>query len=464
MSLTSQLKALYMRPDIAAFLPLADPSTYTAPTIMRDIHDSPGWKEKVIDGTLNDDDKTPFMAERRNIVLSLCCDGVNPWKNSQYSLTPIMMMVMNLPPNLRHHPSNMLLIGLIPGPKKPRVMGTYLQPLMDELHILGTTGVDCTWISAPIQPPTIPPTALVTTPFTLHAKLLVTVADYPGHGDFNEQQVHGAVYGCIKCEIQGYKCPATDRMIYGGYDRWRREDVDIDEKYDGNMDHDIPPPQPAARTNTEIRRVIQDNEMTFIKSAHPDNKKKPKDRYNEKGVIGASALLRDPTFDIVQDTCLDMMHTVMGVAKHIFQLLIGKRTMKVKVPKAASIPTTTTASTSTSTSASTSTSTSTSAPPKRKPRTAKGRAQAANRLKAKANKEVEAEAKQERKADAAIERLIIQEQQKYMTIPPSVQAKMDIRYGHIQASTGVVPKSRLPFSRNGTYQYTMRMRCASLKA
>ena len=45
--------------------------------------------------------------------------------------------VLNLPQNERYATNNVILLGIIPGPKKPKItMNSYLQPLVNDLLTL----------------------------------------------------------------------------------------------------------------------------------------------------------------------------------------------------------------------------------------------------------------------------------------------------------------------------------------
>ena len=44
--------------------------------------------------------------------------------------------ITSLPPHLRVLKSNILLVGMIPGPEMPKEISSFLQPLMEELAML----------------------------------------------------------------------------------------------------------------------------------------------------------------------------------------------------------------------------------------------------------------------------------------------------------------------------------------
>ena len=106
------------------------------PEIVCDIQQSTMWKEAYgSDGI--------FKGDGRGIALALCADGVNPFhiNRVQYSMCPLVMSLLNLPRHLRYQFSNLLLVGIIPGPKEPQNMNIYLDILVDELLELNTTRI-----------------------------------------------------------------------------------------------------------------------------------------------------------------------------------------------------------------------------------------------------------------------------------------------------------------------------------
>jgi hypothetical protein len=129
-----------------------------------------------------------LISEHRNVALSLCSDGFNPWnKRKPYSIWPIMFQVLNLPEHLRRLSHNIILAGIIDGPHEPKCMSTYLSVIVQQLRQLdhGVVLMD----------------RVKREPFVCRARLLFTVADYPGHGKINGQQSAGT-NGCIKCAIK----------------------------------------------------------------------------------------------------------------------------------------------------------------------------------------------------------------------------------------------------------------------
>jgi len=281
----------------------------------RNIWESVRWHESVHQGRGRQGSaETDYGVanDRHNIALSLNMDGFNPWRSSTYSMTPMNLMVLNLPENLRHKPEYMIMAGLIPGRMQPRSYHIYLNLLVDELLMLFNSGFIYTRPAIGDQP---------AQEQVCKVKLLNTSADYPAHSKINCQQDAGATFGCMKCEIQGMR--RFNRACYDGYKSFGMHDI-----------------TPRRRTHADV--VIA---ASKAKVAWKETWRKWRDEEHEpgsvpskiktlpewKGVSGEIPLLRLPYFDIVRDTLPDMMHITSGVLQqHLIPLLKGDRLKKLK--------------------------------------------------------------------------------------------------------------------------------------
>ncbi|CAH1276909.1 Hypp9425, partial [Branchiostoma lanceolatum] len=128
--LVPRLRRLY---EIKAFSHLLSKhmDSGVANDIVRDIHDSPGWHRQFEQGGL-------FEGDPRHLLLQFCQDGMNPFdmRKNAYSMSPQLIKIMNLPMTAREKLGFLLLVGLIHGPKEPKNMDPYLEPLVDELLLL----------------------------------------------------------------------------------------------------------------------------------------------------------------------------------------------------------------------------------------------------------------------------------------------------------------------------------------
>ena len=60
-------------------------------------------------------------------------DWFQPYKHVTDSVGAIYLSVLNLPRNLRYKPENIILVGIIPGPKEPKDVNNYIYHVVHEL-------------------------------------------------------------------------------------------------------------------------------------------------------------------------------------------------------------------------------------------------------------------------------------------------------------------------------------------
>lgn len=69
-----------------------------------------------------------------NLGVLLNVDWFQPYKHSPYSVGVISVIILNLPPQERYKLENRIIIGILPGPKEPKlVMNSYLEEFVTEL-------------------------------------------------------------------------------------------------------------------------------------------------------------------------------------------------------------------------------------------------------------------------------------------------------------------------------------------
>ena len=94
-----------------------------------DLYDGNVWKEfQVFEGV-------PFLSHYNNFGLIMNMNFFKPYKHvNNYSMGAIYCVLMNLPCTVRYKQENLLLIGLIRGPKEPdHDINSFLNPFVDEL-------------------------------------------------------------------------------------------------------------------------------------------------------------------------------------------------------------------------------------------------------------------------------------------------------------------------------------------
>lgn len=104
--------------------------------------------------------------------LAVVSDGFNPsaLRSSSYSITPVAVIVYNLPPHLTTKKEFVFLSLTITGKFQVKNMDVYLRPLILELQLLWSPGVPARDISKSVGHQD----------FILRAIVLWTITDYPG--------------------------------------------------------------------------------------------------------------------------------------------------------------------------------------------------------------------------------------------------------------------------------------------
>jgi hypothetical protein len=79
-----------------------------------------------------------MFSQDTDLAFFLSSDGVKVFKSRRaFHIWPLLLINLNLPPNIRYKKTNMLLVGFIPGPKEPHDIDSFLYPLVQEFKKLG---------------------------------------------------------------------------------------------------------------------------------------------------------------------------------------------------------------------------------------------------------------------------------------------------------------------------------------
>ena len=125
--LSDSLRSLLTRPG---FLENCESWRKRKPTAdsMADVFDGKVWKEFL------DSDGNAFFSTAGNLGVMLNVDWFQPYKHTNHSCGVIYLVLMNLPREERFKPKNVIIVGIIPGPKEPKGdINSFLKPLVDEL-------------------------------------------------------------------------------------------------------------------------------------------------------------------------------------------------------------------------------------------------------------------------------------------------------------------------------------------
>ena len=86
-----------------------------------DVYDGKVWRD------FSDEEYGNFLKFPGNLLLSLNIDWFQPFTHTQYSVGAMYLVVLNLPREERYKIENVILIGVIPGPK---TMNSYIAPMV----------------------------------------------------------------------------------------------------------------------------------------------------------------------------------------------------------------------------------------------------------------------------------------------------------------------------------------------
>ena len=96
--------------------------------IYEDVFDGQMWKDFLNPNGI------PFLSLTYNYALCLNVDWFQPFKHTQYSCGALYLTILNLPRSERYSTENVILLGVIPGPREPEfTINTFLQPFVEEL-------------------------------------------------------------------------------------------------------------------------------------------------------------------------------------------------------------------------------------------------------------------------------------------------------------------------------------------
>ena len=141
-----------------------------------DIYDGAVWKSF----------RTDFLCSPYSYLLTLNLDWFQLYKHTEYSVGAIYLTIQNLPRHLRFKEENVILVGIIPGPKEPPLtVDPFILPLVQELKAFYTDGLSV------LTPQGIP--------VTIRLALSCVACDIPASRKVCGFLSHNANLGCNKC-------------------------------------------------------------------------------------------------------------------------------------------------------------------------------------------------------------------------------------------------------------------------
>ena len=243
-----------------------------------DIYDGLLWKK------FSSVEKNNFLCFPHCYLLSMNVDWFEPFERGVYSTGVIYLTILNLPRNERYLTENVIIVGIIPGPREPKKsINSYLTPLVLELKEAWEHGI----------------TVLKNDNTSVCIKLALgcVTCDIPACRKVCGFLSHNAALGCNKC-LKQFKVTFGERTDYSGY----------------NRDEWVP-------------RSLQQHKEDVIEVLKQTTKTAQQTAESQYG-LRYSALLQLPYFDPIEYTAIDIMHNMfLGTGKHVFSVWVEMKTL-----------------------------------------------------------------------------------------------------------------------------------------
>ena len=248
--------------------------------------------------------------DRRNLVLAISTDGVNPFRkrSTDYSMWPVYAHTLNLPPELRYSFAHSFLTISIPGPSLKNV-SSFLRPVIDEFVQLFDQGI------------------VLSDGSIVRGVTDILVMDYEAQSKVLCMKGQGAIRGCHLCTLQGQYVHNLRKVVYlnnRAYIRPLSHHLRSATVYFNSNPEDLDIPEPRnhediiaqGRECLAIRQRIQEGIMT---------ERGLREYQKKTGVDGPTAVaaLSGVRLGLHGNVPADFMHLQRNVSVHLFRCLTG---------------------------------------------------------------------------------------------------------------------------------------------
>ena len=287
-SLISSIKRLFLKPGFADQCEhWRKRCSEGSVDYLGDVYDGKVWKDfQYYNGE-------PFLAAPHNLSLSLNIDWFNPYSHTEASVGAIYIVIHNLPREVRYKVHNVILCGIIPGPREPPgSVASYISPLVNELELL--------WKGVKIFSPS-------TGNINVRAALLCTASDLPATRKLLGFASYSAHYGCSKCKVYfpSIPDPSIKKLDYSNFDCQNWEPRDLSTHHTSSDDF------LRCKTKAGVKTHISEGGVRYC------------------------PLIRLPYFDPIRFHVVDPMHNLLlGTAKNMLETWIEKNILNKKGLKA----------------------------------------------------------------------------------------------------------------------------------
>ena len=168
-----------------------------------DIFDGLHYRSLLGERVVVEDQRLPhnYFSDHHDIALGFTTDSFSPFKKQKHTVWILLIFNYNLPPDQHFQKDNILCAGIIPSPKKPWDIDSFIHLLVQELLELAV-GVSTY-------------NALSRSLFTLHAYVIAGFGDIPAVSMLMHMKGHNAMHPCQMCGIQGIHIPGSrNKTLY----------------------------------------------------------------------------------------------------------------------------------------------------------------------------------------------------------------------------------------------------------
>jgi hypothetical protein len=186
--------------DIVSKL-LANPSTRQKLRYRHEREETPGVIEDFFDGQVYQQYKNDGKFDNPDdIAVALFTDGFVNEKRGNRLFTMVHLIILNYNPEVRYQDNHHYQLAILPGPKKPVSINSFLLPIVAELNYLSTYGM------------VVKNNGVEICRSKVH--LVIASGDIPAVNDISKVAPHTSKFGCRICTTEGVH---PDNHPYGMY-------------------------------------------------------------------------------------------------------------------------------------------------------------------------------------------------------------------------------------------------------
>lgn len=263
-----------------------------------DIYDASHYQSLLDKHVIVDGRRLPhrFFQYPQDVLLVKLTDGFRLFKRGNHTSWPLIFINANLEPSGRYHVNDVLCVGLIPGPHKPKDFDSFMSIIVEELE-KGAIGVQTY-------------DALIDDLCCMHVYAPFGCGDMPAVAmAYTGGKQHNAKHSCRACPMEGVRVPHSRNPVHY---------VPVER----------PPGYPAPVPSYDIHNPPRRKHRSYLAQASlVDNadSKRDSDRLSTLyGINGTPITVRIPGVRFPSSYPFDLMHLLENMFKNYTLHISGK--------------------------------------------------------------------------------------------------------------------------------------------